>query len=61
MAKPTKGKMKAFEKKDAAIDKKAGIKEGSAKDQAMDAKQWKKGGMPGKMPAFRKGGAVRGR
>ena len=50
MAKMTK-KFAAFEKKDKAADKKAGVKEGSKKDMAMD----KKAGMP----AFRKGGSVK--
>jgi hypothetical protein len=35
--------MKAFEKKDKASDKKAGIKEGSKKDKKIDAKAMKKG------------------
>jgi len=42
--------MAKFEKKDAAGDKKAGIKEGSKKDMAKDAKM-----------GFRKGGMVKGK
>lgn len=49
MAKMSK-KMMAFEKKDKAADKKAGVKEGSKKDMAMD----KKAGMP----MFKRGGKV---
>ena len=49
MAKMTK-KMAAFEKKDKAADKKAGVKEDSKKDKAMD----KKAGIP----AFKRGGKV---
>jgi hypothetical protein len=43
--------MAKFEKKDKAADKKAGVKEGSKKDMAMDAKAMK----------YRKGGMVRGK
>jgi hypothetical protein len=52
-----KGKMPSFmmakfEKKDKASDKKAGVKEGSKADMKKDAK---------KMPAFKKGGMVKGK
>jgi hypothetical protein len=43
--------MAKFEKKDRAADKKAGVKEGSKKDMALDAKAMK----------YRKGGMVRGK
>lgn len=43
--------MAKFEKKDKAADKKAGVKEGSKKDMAMDAKSM----------AYRKGGMVKGK
>ncbi len=50
----TKSKMppKQFEKADRASDKKAGVKEGSAKDKKMDAAAMKKGA--GKMPPWMK-------
>jgi hypothetical protein len=50
----TKPKMtpKQFEKMDRAADKKAGVKEGSARDKMMDATRAKKMGM--KMPASMK-------
>ena len=52
MAKMSK-KMMAFEKKDKASDKKAGVKEGSKADMKKDAKMG--------MPAYRKGGMVKGK
>jgi hypothetical protein len=51
MAKMSK-RMAIFEKKDKAADKKAGVKEGSAKDMKMDAKAGMK---------YRKGGMVKGK
>lgn len=46
---PPKGKMSLS--KDMAMDKKAGIKEGSKKDNAIDKKRG--------VPLFKKGGAVK--